>query len=80
MKVVELGHCNTCGREVKAVIDWENFISPAGEDLATIQVEGHCGVPGHAMRVRTVSRDELAELPNWEQEDDPATYIHDYSY
>lgn len=67
MKVVDLGKCGTCGREVETVIDWESFITLAGGVLSVLQVEGHCGVPGHATKVRAVPYDELDELPTWEE-------------
>ena len=58
--IVKIGRCHTCGNEVVMEIDEEAFITfPDGNDVDQICVSGHCGVPGHNMYSRYVSRDEF---------------------
>ena len=56
---VRLGVCGTCGQKVKAYVNAHDWLTTQGEDLTTIEVEGHCGEPGHASRVATLSKDEF---------------------
>jgi hypothetical protein len=65
MKLVDLGHCHTCGQSVDTAIDWESFITPDGKENRVIHVEGHCGIPGHATKVKSVNIHDLDDLPNW---------------
>ena len=74
MKVVDLGKCHTCGRQVEAVVDWENFVTPAGSVSSVIAVEGHCGISGHASKITELHIDDLDELPEWTPETE---YIHE---
>ena len=75
MKTIDLGHCGTCGRKVDAAIDWTAFIDSDGSDLPVITVEGHCGIGGHAMKLKTVARDDYDALPDWTPDRDQLYFV-----
>jgi hypothetical protein len=49
-KQVQLGICSTCGKKVSTYVAPIDFNGRDGTRHDVIQIDGHCGVPGHATK------------------------------
>lgn len=56
---VDMGHCNTCGKKLRAYVDEYAFLTNLGEEENTITVEAHCGQGGHASKRGYLTREDF---------------------
>jgi hypothetical protein len=62
-RIVPMGHCHTCGKDLEVIVDPIEFIDINGNDLDSIKISAHCGKGGHNMYSRYIDREEFLTFP-----------------